>query len=446
MSRETEQKRGPGTLSAAETQRLRALDKERLWHPFTQMQAWCAPEHDPLVITRGEGVWLYDSEGNSYIDGNSSIWTNIHGHNHPKLNAALEAQVKELAHCSALGFTNPPAIELADRLVKLFPGEKLSRVFYSDDGSTALECACKMAVQYWQLKGASERTKFLSFEGAYHGDTAGAASLGGIGTFHKRFEKFGFEVEHIQTLGDLDRIDPRQFAGVTIEPLIQGAAGMRLWPKGMLQGLNQWCEETGVLLILDEVMTGFGRSGTMFACEQEGVVPDLIGLAKGLTGGYMPLAATLATEEIFEAFLGEIEEQKTFYYGHSYCGNPLGCAVALASLDVFEEENVLAELKPKIGLMQQLLHGLQASSPWVADIRQCGFMAGIEAAQPDGTPYPWGRLTGAKVCLEARKHGLLTRPVLDTIVLMPPLSISEGELQRSVDAIQQAVAEVGKLG
>jgi len=424
-----------------ETKRLRDLDKQRLWHPFTQMQAWCAPDHDPLIIARGEGAMLYDSEGRGYIDGNSSIWTNVHGHNHPKLNAALEAQMKELAHCSALGFTNRPAIELADKLVGLFAGDKLSRVFFSDDGSTAMECACKMAIQYWQQVGEPSRKRFLAFHGAYHGDTAGAASLGGIGTFHERFARFGYDVERISHLGQLDELDPRQYAGVTIEPLIQGAAGMRLWPKGMLQGLNQWCEETGVFLILDEVMTGFGRSGTMFACEQEGVVPDLIALAKGLTGGYMPLAATLATERIFEAFLGEVTEQRTFYYGHSYWGNPLGCALGLANLEVFETENVLANLRPKIGLMQDLLNGLR-DCPWVQDIRQCGFMAGIEIGQESGEAFPWEELRGAQVCVAAREEGLLTRPVLDTIVLMPPLCTSEDELICAVEAIRAAVTKV----
>ena len=332
-------------MSEWTTAQLTAADKAHLWHPFTQMSEWCAPGHEPLVLARGEGALLRDSEGREYIDGNSSIWTNIHGHNHPKINAAIRDQLERVAHTSFLGFTNPPAIRLASELVSLFSPGTLTRVFYSDDGSTAIEVALKMAAQYWQLRGEPQRKNFVAFSNAYHGDTMGAASLGGVKIFHDRFAAWQFPVEHVSGVRELQ--NPVSIAAVVIEPLIQGAAGMRLWPRGMLAELRRWCDTNDVLLIADEVMTGFGRTGTMFACEQEKVVPDFIALAKGLTGGYMPLAATLTTEKIFSAFLGTLAEQKTLYYGHSYTGNQLGCAAALASLAIFREENTLGALQKK---------------------------------------------------------------------------------------------------
>ena len=404
---------------------LIAADRRALWHPFTQMQAWCDREGaDPLIIDRGEGAKLWDIHGNEYIDGNSSIWTNIHGHNHPTINAALEVQLKKIAHCSFLGFTNAPAIELAERLVGLFPKDTLTRVFYSDDGSTAMECALKMAIQFWQHQDRSDKCEFGAFENAYHGDTLGAAALGGIDAFHARFSKFGFHAHHVATVADLDRLDPAKLAAISIEPLIQGAAGMRTWPGGMLRELRAWCDRNDVLLIFDEVMTGFGRTGKMFACEHESVTPDFMALAKGLTGGYLPLGATLTTERVFEAFLGGYKQ--TFFYGHSYCGNPLGCSAALANLQVFEDDHVLENLQPKIALMSNLLAELE-SQPRITRVRQCGFIAGIDVDA-----------NGSEVCLAAREHGLLTRPILDTIVLMPPLCITDGELRQATNAIAAA--------
>lgn len=426
-------------LGAEETRQLRDLDKKHLWHPFTQMQDWSAPGHDPIVIAGGEGAMLFDTEHRAYIDGNSSIWTNIHGHNHPAINAAIAAQLGKIAHCSALGFTNGPAIRLAQQLLDLFPGEKLSRVFFTDDGSTAMECACKMAIQFHQLRGEPQRSKFLAFDGAYHGDTMGAASLGGIRTFQARFADFGFDVTRISDFGQLLGVDANRLAGVTIEPLVQGAHRMRTWPDGLLKELSEWCERQGVLLILDEVMTGFGRTGTMFACEQEGVTPDLIALAKGLTGGYLPLAATLATETIYEAFLGD--SSKTFFYGHSYCGNPLGCAAALANLEIFRTEDTLTKLQPKIARLEQLLAGL-AELANVSETRQRGFVSAIDVSRADGEPFPAEARTGARVCEAARKHGLLTRPILDTIVLMPPLCTTSEQLEQAVNAIRSAIVEV----
>jgi len=415
------------------------MDKAHCWHPFTQMREWCA--HEPLMLVEGEGAVLKDSEGREYLDGNSSIWTNIHGHRHPKITSAIRDQLDRVAHVSFLGSTNAPASALAGRLCALFPPETLTRVFFSDDGSTAVEAAMKMAVQFWQLSGEPKRTRFVAFDQAYHGDTAGAASLGGIGTFHDRFAGHRISVDRISDPEDLDKLPGDEIAAVVIEPLIQGAAGMRVWPGGLLSRLREKCDETGALLILDEVLTGFGRTGKMFACEHEGVIPDFLCLAKGLTGGYLPLAATMTNEKIFSTFLGEFSELKTFFYGHSYTGNALGCAAALASLDVFREENVLENLQPKIACMTGLLEELKRD-PFVFEVRQCGFMAGIEVRNRDGKSFPWQDRSGGRICEEARKHGLLTRPVLDTIVLMPPLCTSTGQLAIAVDAIRLAVATV----
>ena len=420
------------------------LDKACLWHPFTQMRDWCAGDHEPLVIVSGDGALLRDSRGKEYIDGNSSIWTNIHGHNHPVINAAIKTQLEKLAHASFLGFTNEPAILLADALVSATP-DRLSRVFYSDDGSTAIECAIKMAIQYWQLSGRPERCEFVSFANAYHGDTLGAATLGGIATFHERFSRFGFKTSSVasaEALNDLPQETVDRVAAVCIEPLIQGAAGMQTWPSGTLKAVRDWCDQAGTLLVCDEVMTGFGRTGTLFACEQEDVCPDFLALAKGLTGGYMPLAATLTTEVIYEAFLGNYDELKTFFYGHSYCGNPLGCAAALASLRLFEAEGTLASLRPKIAMLGELLADLREKNPvHIGAVRQCGFIAGIDIVEDaaTGTSFPWQDQMGARVCSLAREHGLLTRPIRDTIALMLPLCSSAAQIEESVRAIQHAL-------
>jgi adenosylmethionine-8-amino-7-oxononanoate aminotransferase len=416
---------------------LAALDKSHVWHPFTPMRDWCAPGHEPLILVSGHGAMLRDSEGREYIDGNSSIWTNIHGHNHPAINKAIRAQLEQVAHTSFLGFTNAPAIELAHELVKIAAPKRLTRVFFSDDGSTAIEVAIKMTLQYFQIMAQPRRTRFVAFANGYHGDTLGAASLGGISLFQGRFSRHHFPVEHVASFAELEALaEPETIAAVVIEPLIQGAAGMRPWPPGLLAAVRRWCDQHGVLLIADEVMTGFGRTGTMFAFQQEGAVPDFLALAKGLTGGYMPLAATLTAELIFEAFHGE-----TFYYGHSYCGNQLACAAALASLRVFEDEQVLANLEPKIRLLRRNLERLRAN-PHVRDVRQCGFIAGIELGGPGGAALDPIQRTGARVCLAARNHGLLTRPILDTIVLMLPLCATEGEIAQACGAIESAIADL----
>ena len=416
-------------------------DRRHQWHPFTQMRDWCAPDHEPLVIVSGQGATLRDSRGREYLDGNSSIWTNLHGHNHPRINAAVTRQLASFAHCSFLGLTHPGAIELGATLVALFPPDTLTRVFWSDDGSTAIEAALRMARQYWQLTGREERRRFLSFENAYHGDTLGAAGLGGIPLFKKPLAGADDgDVVRVADVAALDALEPATvdtLAAAVIEPLVQGAAGMRLWPAGTLRALRAWCDRHGVLLIADEVMTGFGRTGTMFACEQEDVLPDFLCLAKGLTGGYLPLAATMTTERVYEAFLGDYHERKTFYYGHSYTGNALGCAAAAANLAVFREEDVLARLQGKIARFAELLETRLAPLRPVTEIRRCGFVAGIELG-----PFPWEAQTGAQVCMAARAHGLLTRPILDTLVLMPPYCVTDDELVRMVEALRRGIEAV----
>lgn len=425
-----------------DTASLASSDHRHLWHPFTQQREWCS--RDPLVITSASGSMLTDSRGRGYIDGNSSIWTNIHGHSHPRIVRAVAEQAAALDHTSFLGTTHPGAVLLAERLVELLPGSPLTRVFFSDNGSTAIEAAIKMSLQSWQQRGNPERRLFASFSNAYHGDTAGAASLGGIPAFFDRFEGMHFPAERFADLASLESFPcPEKLAAVVLEPLIQGAAGMRLWPGGMLRGLRDFCDRTGAHLILDEVMTGFGRTGTMFACEQEEVLPDLLCLAKGMTGGTLPLAATLVREEIYEAFLGSVEERRTFYYGHSYTANPIACAAALASLDLFEEERTLERLRPKIDHLCQRLGELRRL-PCVGEIRQCGFIAGIDILRDpaDKVPFPWQEQTGARICLAARNHGLLTRPVLDTLVLMPPLCTTTDQIDRAVSALDAAIVEI----
>jgi adenosylmethionine-8-amino-7-oxononanoate aminotransferase len=409
---------------------LAELEKRHSWHPFTPMQAWTAEGHEPVMIESASGCVLRDQHGREYLDGNASIWTNIHGHNHPVINAAIIEQLGKVAHTSFLGFSHSPAALLAKELVDLLPGGKMERVFFSDDGSTAIECAVRMALQFWRQNGRPQRDTIVAFDRAYHGDTLGAASLGGIPTFKGSANQFGYRVLRVQSLDELRDLSPECLAAVIIEPLIQGVANMRLWPKGMLSELNAWCVRKDVFLILDEVMTGFGRTGKMFACQHEDVVPDFLCLAKGLTGGYLPLAATLTTKRVFEGFHGP---ENTFYYGHSYTANQLGCAAALASLRVFRDEAVLEHLQPKIALLAELLAGLQ-NQPRVIATRQLGLIAGIDLEGPAGT--------GAAVCLAAREHGLLTRPIQNTLVLMPPLCVTETELRRMVSAIQRAIRAV----
>ncbi len=410
------------------------LDKQYCWHPFTPQSEWTALEYEPIMIESGDGVWLRDAEGKTYIDGNSSIWTNIHGHSHPYLNKAIAAQLEKIAHSSYLGFGHPLASELAAKLVSFFPETDLQRVFFSDNGSTAVECAMKMALQYRLQNAEPERTEFVAFVNGYHGDTLGAASLGGVEAFFARFRKFGLTVHFVRDLVELRELpDLDKIAGVVIEPLVQGVNQMHVWRDGMLAELRAWTSEQRIHLILDEVMTGFGRTGTMFACQQEGVVPDFLCLAKGLTGGYMPMAATLVTEEIYNGFLGGAE--RAFYYGHSYTANPLGCAAALASLEIFEQENTLVGVEEKATYLAYKLSHLANESKHVKEVRRCGLIAGVELHTDLAG-------MGGEVCVAARKYQLLTRPILNTIVLMPPLSIKRDEIDMMVAAVEQAIRDV----
>ena len=384
------------------------------WHPFTDQAQWEGQQVP--VIERGEGVFLIDSEGRRFYDGNSSIWTNIHGHGHPHLVEALRKQAGELCHSSYLGLANARASELAARLTK---AAGMVRCFFSDNGSTAIEAALRMELQWRFQRGEEERRGFVAFENAYHGDTLGAASLGGVGRFFQSIAGMGPEVSWARGMDDLKELDPSGIAAVIIEPLIQGVNEMRPWPSGMLHELRAWCDVHGVHLILDEVMTGFGRTGALFACQKEGVTPDYLCLAKGITGGCMPLAATLTTDEVYQEFKGT---GRTFYYGHSYTANPLGCAVALASLDLCEQLDFLPRVDGKASLMEMLLSEMSGMTA-VREVRQCGMVAGIELAG-DGS----GTL-GREVCQRLQQLGMLTRPILDTLVWMPPLVSSEEELR-----------------
>jgi adenosylmethionine-8-amino-7-oxononanoate aminotransferase len=443
------------------TKQLRDWDRTYLWHPFTQMQEW--EQEEPLIIERGSGSYLIDTEGKRYLDGTSSIWVNLHGHRHPALDRAIKRQLDKIAHSSLFGVSNPPAIRLARALIRIAP-RGLTRVFYSDDGSTAVEIALKMAIQYWQQRrpDAGPKHTFLHLKLAYHGDTVGAVSVGNIELFHSRFKSLLFPTLEADPpycyrcplnltypLCQMACLDPiervlkehhRELAGFIIEPLVQAAAGMLTSPPGYLKRIRELCTKYDVLLIADEVATGFGRTGKMFACQHEGVTPDLMAISKGLTGGYMPLAATLTTDEIYKAFLGKYEDFKTFFHGHSYTGNPLGCAVALANIEVFQKEKTLARLQPKIKTMARLLRPLR-QLPHVGDIRQRGFITAVELVENRHTrkPYPLEARIGHRVAMEARRRGLLLRPIGNVIILMPPLSTSLSELKRMAEMLHASI-------
>ena len=421
-----------------DTETLAQLDRTHLWHPFTQQRGW--EQEAPVMIERGEGCTLYDTEGRAYIDGVSSLWCAVHGHRQPEIDAAVKAQLDRVAHSTLLGLSHPGAVRLAARLVELAP-RGLERVFYSDNGSTAAEVAVKMAYQYWQQRGRPERTQFACLRDAYHGDTIGSVSVGGIDLFHATFRHLLFDVHHAEPgdAEDMRRLleaHGERIAAVIVEPLVQGAAGMLVHPEGYLRAVRELCDEHDVLLVCDEVAVGFGRTGTMFACQQEDVAPDLMCVAKGITGGYLPLAATLTTEAVYAAFLGEHAEYKTFFHGHTYTGNPLACAAALATLDVFESERTLERLAPKIELLGELLDELVAPLATVAEVRRRGFMTGIEL-----TPFAPAARMGHQVTLAARRRGAIVRPLGDVIVLMPPLSITEEELTRLVAITAAAIEE-----
>ncbi len=444
---------------------LAERDLRTLWHPFTQMSDWM--DGRPVVIERGEGNYLIDTEGNRYFDGISSMWVNLHGHDHPRIRAAIHAQLDRLAHSTLLGLANGPSIELATRLVEIAPAG-LTRVFFSDNGSTAVEIALKMAFQFWQQKGdraSQARTRFVALKGAYHGDTLGAVALGGVELFHEIFRPLVFEalraenaycyrcpyglqypgcnIHCLESLQGILEQHGHEVAAVVVEPLVQAAAGMLLLPDGWLSRVRELCDRHETLLIVDEVATGFGRTGRMFACEHEGVTPDLMAIAKGMSAGFLPLAATLTSEELFESFLGSVRDHRLFFHGHSYSGNALGCAATLASLDVFEEDRVhehVQEMSTHLARRLEVLRRL----PAVGDIRQRGLMVGIELVRDRATrePFDPGERIGALVCMAMRKHGVILRPLGDTVVLMPPLSVQRGEIDHLIDGLAKCIAQV----
>jgi adenosylmethionine-8-amino-7-oxononanoate aminotransferase len=455
-------------MSRPSTDDLVAWDRQYLWHPFTQMQDWLA--ETPLIIERGDGNYLIDTDGNRYLDGVSSLWCNVHGHRKPELDAALVAQSERIAHTTMLGLANVPAIELAKRLIDIAP-PGLTRVFYSDAGATAVEIALKLSLQYWQLKGETKRTIFAALTEAYHGDTLGAVGVGYSDTFHRFFRPvvtpaLRLDPPHVfrwqqhqsparaleLAIADARRVFAEhgdELAALIVEPLMQGAAGMWAQPLGYLPALADLARQHGTLLICDEVATGFGRTGRLFAVDHEGIAADLLCLGKGITGGYLPLAATLASEAIFEAFLAPYERFEAFFHGHTYTGNPLACAVAIANLDVFAAEQVMVRAAARGELLAGLLAETAGRIPQVGDVRQWGLMVGLELVRDAETraPYDPALKLGQRVVRAARRRGVIIRPLGSVIILMPPLSITAEELERLVrvttESIQEAVAEVG---
>lgn len=461
-------------------------DKKYIWHPFTQMADWAHDDpSQPLVIASGNGVYLTDMAGKKYIDGVSSLWVTVHGHRKKEIDRAIARQISKISHTTFLGLTHEPAIELAKELIAIAPG-KLSRVFYSDNGSTSVEIALKMAYQYWQYAGKPQKKTYLSFKNAYHGDTIGSVSVGGMELFHEKFRSLLFKAhfapspycyrcEHNrgqgkngreqgaggrgqnfkghctamgcegQCLKETEKLLKQhhgEIAAAVIEPMVQGAAGMLTMPPGFLKAIESLCRKYGVLLICDEVATGFGRTAKMFAVEHEGVSPDLMCLSKGITGGYLPLAVTLTTEKIYAAFLGKFEEFKTFFHGHTYTANPLGCAAALANLALFKKEKLVRQLPVKAAHLRKELASL-ADHPNVGDIRQIGLMAGIELVKNKSTKedFPVQDKVGARICQSCRRYGLIIRPLGNVLVLMPPLSISLKQLSSMVAIIRRVLKE-----
>jgi adenosylmethionine---8-amino-7-oxononanoate aminotransferase len=441
-------------------QRLAALDHAHVWHPFTPMRQW--RDQSPLIVESGDREFLIDVHGRRYLDGVSSLWCNVHGHRVPEIDAAIRRQLDRISHSTLLGLSNVPAIELASRLCSIAP-RGLTKVFYSDAGATATEIAFKMAVGYWHHGGRPQRHVFIALQGAYHGDTFGAMSIGYSDVFHRPFRKLTFHTEFVAP-DDLAALDAKleelgdRAAGIVIEPIVQGAAGMIVQRPGYLRGVADLAKRHGTLLIADEVATGFGRTGRMFACEHEGVEPDILCLGKGLSGGYLPLAATLCTEAIERTFTGELHEMKTLYHGHTYTGNPLACTAALASIELIEKTNLIEEVNRKAALLGEWLSVLK-DRPQVREVRQKGLMCGIElVAGPRSDPakegaglgdfgesaHPYLRRIGHEVCQIARSKGVIVRPLGNIIVLMPPLAIRDENLLRLVRVITESIEEVGR--
>lgn len=437
-------------------------DKEYIWHPFTQMKDYM--DMNPLVIQKGEGCYLVDTSGNRYIDGVSSLWVLVHGHGKKELVDAIQKQSKTLCHSTLLGLANVPSVILAKKLIEIVP-KGLSKVFYSDNGSTSVEIALKMAYQYWQQKGEKRRKRFIAFTNAYHGDTIGAVSVGGIDLFHQVYGPLLFKTfkapspycyrcpmklrQETCGMACVDAFEKvvkkhhEETCAVIIEPLVQGAAGMILQPPGWLNAIWKIAKEYGLLFIADEVATGFGRTGNLFACEEERISPDFMCVAKGITGGYLPLAATLSTEEVFNGFLGQFDEFKTFFHGHTYTGNPIACAVAVESINLFKKEGLLQKLQQKTAILKNSLDRFKELTH-VGEVRQKGFMVGIELIKSRKTkrPYAPGDKIGQKVIWEARKRSVIIRPLGDIIVLMPPLAIDRPTLEELVDVTYESIKAV----
>ncbi|RKL64870.1 adenosylmethionine--8-amino-7-oxononanoate transaminase [Salipaludibacillus neizhouensis] len=442
------------------THELIEKSKKHLWLPFTQMKDY---DEDPLIIESGDGIKVKDIHGKEYFDGFSSVWLNVHGHRKKELDNAIKNQLEKIAHSTLLGMTNVPATELAEKLIELSP-EKLTRVFYSDSGAEAMEIALKMAFQYWKNIGRPEKQKFISMKNGYHGDTVGAVSIGSIDLFHQvygalMFESFNAPIpnvyrselddpaqcrdECLQTLEQLLVKSHEEIAALSIESMVQGAGGITVMPEGFLAGVRELCSKYDILMIVDEVATGFGRTGKMFACDHEGVQPDLMAAGKGITGGYLPIAVTFTTEEIYEAFYDDYQTLKTFFHGHSYTGNQLGCAVAIENIRLFESEKITEQVAQKSEALHAILHELD-TLPHVGDIRQLGFMCGIELVQSKETKeaYPNEKRVGYQVSLKMRELGMLTRPMGDVIVFMPPLVSTKEELEAMVAIMKEAINEV----
>lgn len=439
-------------------------DNSHVWHPFTRMLEWDSSKK--IIIEKARGNYLIDTEGNKYLDATSSLWVTVHGHRRAEIDRAVKRQLGKVAHSTLLGLGGVASIELARELVKVTP-KGLDHIFYSDNGSTAVEAALKIAYHYQQTKGGKDakRLKFVAFTGAYHGDTVGAMSVGEIDKFVARYDPLIFKAYRapyancyrcplkttypeckLKCLEKLEAIlnkNHSHIAAIIIEPLVQGAAGIITSPPGFLKGVAKLAKKYKALLIADEVATGFGRTGSLFACEVEGVVPDILCIAKGLTGGYLPLAATITNERIYRSFLGTKKDPDAFYHGHTYTGNPLGCAAAQANLEIFRKEKTIEKIQPKIKLLTKLLAPLK-DLRHVGDVRQHGLMAGVEVVKDKRkkTPYPSKLRMGERICAEATKDGVITRPLIDTIVIMPPLSIKDSELKKIVKAVADSIKVV----
>jgi adenosylmethionine---8-amino-7-oxononanoate aminotransferase len=474
-----------------ENRELEDLDKKYIWHPFTQMKEW--ESEKPIIISEGKDCFIKDVYGRWYLDGVSSLWVNIFGHRNKDIDGAIKAQLEKISHSTLLGLSNVPAIKLAEKLtgivnkslirthqskssftqdqeIKRYLSDKrkrkgLQKVFYSDNGSTAVEVALKMSFQYWQHKGIEGKHAFAALHNAYHGDTIGAVSVGGVDIFHKAFGPLLFKTYKAPSPScyrcELDREYPdckmaclekleeifhdhsAEIAAFIIEPLIQAAGGMLTAPSGYLKGARELCTRYNIIMIADEIATGFGRTGKMFACEHEEVVPDIMCLSKGITGGYMPLSATLATEEIYQAFLGKFKDLKTFFHGHSYTGNPLACAAALACLDLFEKEKIVNNLKAKVEILELWFKDI-LNLRHVGDVRNAGMMAGVELVKDRKTkePYDWNEKIGWKVAYHARDNGVFIRPLGNVIVIMPPLVISDKNLKQLLNVLKDSIIEV----